>query len=60
MADVFEDEVASTASEFGGHLFAAKLVRFYIPEKARWFTVSQKTTGLSEYLTDAIRAVAPV
>ena len=34
------------------------MVRFYIPETARWSSTRQKTTGLGEYLTDAFRAVA--
>jgi type I restriction enzyme M protein len=35
-----------------------KLVWFYIPEQARWENISRRTTGLGEYLTDAVRAVA--
>jgi type I restriction enzyme M protein len=35
-----------------------KLVRFFLPKKARWTTIAQKTTGLGEHLTDAVRSVA--
>lgn len=34
------------------------LVRFYMPEEARWPAIAKKTAGLGEYLTDAVRAVA--
>jgi type I restriction enzyme M protein len=64
LSDVFDDEVAHLAREFGNQKTAAKLVdqdhklvRFYVPPKARWATVAQKTTGLGEHLTDAVRAV---
>ena len=65
LSDVFNDEVAHLAREFDNEKTAAKLVdqdhklvRFYVPLKARWATVAQKTTGLGEHLTDAVRAVA--
>ncbi len=66
LSDVFEDEVAYLGHEFGGQKRALslveqdhKLVRFYIPEIARWPTVLQQSeSGLSQYLTDAVRAVA--
>ena len=65
LSDVFDDEVARLAGEFGSEEAAAKLVeadhglvRFYIPEAARWPEIAKKTTGLGEYLTDAVRAVA--
>ncbi|MFN3347297.1 MAG: N-6 DNA methylase, partial [Candidatus Bipolaricaulaceae bacterium] len=35
-----------------------QLVRFYIPEIARWNTIRAKTTGLGQHLTEAVRAVA--
>jgi type I restriction enzyme M protein len=35
-----------------------KAVRFYIPEEARGPQIRQRATGLGEYLTDAVRAVA--
>lgn len=63
--DVFDDEVAGMATDFGGDERARELVeadhslvRFYIPEAARWSAIATKTTGLGEHLTDAVRAVA--
>jgi type I restriction enzyme M protein len=35
-----------------------QLVRFYIPEKARWSTIAAITSGFGQALTDAVRAVA--
>lgn len=65
LSDVFDDEIAHLAKEFGNEKTAAKLVdqdhklvRFYVPVKARWSTIAQKTTGLGEHLTDAVRAIA--
>jgi type I restriction enzyme M protein len=65
LSDVFDDEVAALAERFGGEGKARKLVetdhklvRFYLPEAARWPTIAAKTTGLGEHLTDAVRAVA--
>ncbi len=65
LSDVFDDEVAHLADEFGGRYNASKLVEqdhklvwFYIPEQARWHAISKKTTGLGEHLTDAVRTVA--
>jgi len=65
LSDVFEDELQSLAQELGGRYNAErlveqdhKLVRFYIPPQARWNAIRTKTTGLGEYLTDAVRAVA--
>src|SRR5258708_365686 len=65
LSDVFEDEVKYLAADFGDAATAAKLVeqdhnlvRFFLPEKSRWTNVARTTTGLGEYLTDAVRAVA--
>ena len=65
LSDVFEDEVAHLAHDFGDVKTAAKLVeqdhklvRFYIPQKARWPFIVEKSTGLGEHLTDAVRAIA--
>ncbi len=65
LSDVFDDEVAHLAHEFGDVKTAAKLVeqdhalvRFYIPQKARWSFITEKSTGLGELLTDAVRAIA--
>jgi type I restriction enzyme M protein len=65
LSDVFEDEIGHLAQDFGDQKTAAKLVdqdhklvRFFIPPKARWSAISEKTTGLGEHLTDAVRAVS--
>jgi len=65
LSDVFDDEVARLAEELGGRAGALqlvkedhKLVRFYIPEIARWNVIRTKTTGLGQHLTEAVRAVA--
>ncbi len=49
LSDVFDDEVAKLAGEFGSEADHG-LVRFYIPEEARWPAIATKTTGLGEYL----------
>jgi type I restriction enzyme M protein len=63
LSDVSEDEVARLAEDLGKgaqKLVDAdhKLVRFYLPEQGRWPAVARVTTGLGQYLTDALRAVA--
>jgi type I restriction enzyme M protein len=65
LSDVFEDEVERLGGEFGGKEIAAdlveqdhELVRFYVPPKARWQEIRQKTVGLAEHLTDGVRAVS--
>jgi type I restriction enzyme M protein len=65
LSDVFEEEIAHLGQEFGGREQAEKLVehdhrlvRFYIPPEARWEAIRRVTTGLGQYLTDAVRSVA--
>ncbi|MEN3011244.1 MAG: class I SAM-dependent DNA methyltransferase [Candidatus Bipolaricaulaceae bacterium] len=65
LSDVFDDEVARLAEELGGRANALRLVdedhglvRFYIPEIARWNVIRTKTTGLGQHLTEAVRSVA--
>jgi type I restriction enzyme M protein len=67
LSDVFDDEITRLADELGGEEKALALVDtdhsvipsgIYVPEAARWSTVSKKTTGLGEHLTTAVRAVA--
>lgn len=65
LSDVFDDEIARLAADFGSQDKALvlvendhKLVRFFIPKKARWAQIAKRTTALGEYLTDAVRAVA--
>src|SRR2546425_13310803 len=52
LSDVFDDEVAHLAHDFGDvetakELVEAdhKLVRFYLPENARWAKIAATTTG---------------
>ncbi|MGH9353623.1 MAG: type I restriction-modification system subunit M N-terminal domain-containing protein, partial [Terriglobia bacterium] len=58
LSDVFEDELADLGPTAKLVERDHKLVRFYIPPDARWPAIQQRTTGLGEYLTDAVRAVA--
>jgi len=73
LSDVFEDEIAALAEEYGKREVVLELikeerqrgvpaghglVRFYIPEKARWENIRKVTTGLGEYLTEAVRELA--
>lgn len=74
LSDVFEDEIARLAEACGSRDVAVHIVeeerqrgiianghgsvRFYIPENARWPNIRKQTTGLGQYLTDAVRAVA--
>jgi type I restriction enzyme M protein len=74
LSDVFEDEVARVAEEFGDSATAQKtvdkdhgLVRFYIPLQGRWSFISDPSSwrrvekpprNLGEALTDAVRAVS--
>ncbi len=65
LSDVFDDEIARLAKDFGDANTAVKLasrdhklVRFYLPENALWSVIATKTAGLGELLTDAVRAVA--
>jgi hypothetical protein len=65
LSDVLEDEIGHLAQDFGDQKTAAKLVdqdhklvRFFIPPTARWPAIAEKTTGLGEHLTDAVRALA--
>jgi len=65
LSDVYDDELLKLSEDFGGKKNAEELisedhalVRFYIPEKARWKNIALQTTGLGEYLTDAVRLIA--
>ena len=74
LSDVFEDELTRLAEEYGSREVAMRLVedernrdiissgrgsvRFYIPEHARWPNIRKQTTGIGQYLTDAVRSVA--
>ncbi|MEJ5253649.1 MAG: class I SAM-dependent DNA methyltransferase, partial [Armatimonadota bacterium] len=75
LSDVFDDEMARLAQEYGDQKLAEHIVeeerergtiadgrgsvRFYIPGKARWQAIrNQGRSGLGQFLTDAVRAVA--
>jgi type I restriction enzyme M protein len=65
LSDVYEDELDRLGAEFGSRDLAErlvredhKLVRFFLPDAARWQTILEKGTDLGEHLTDAVRAVA--
>lgn len=70
LSDVFEDELARRAAQFASEKTVhtlleqerasgkVSLVRFYIPEEARWESIRRQRADLGQYLTDAVRAVA--
>jgi type I restriction enzyme M protein len=65
LSDVFEDEIVRLSKDYGSREIAEKLiennhelVRFYLPEKARWENISKQTKNVGEYLTDAVREIA--
>jgi len=66
LSDVFDDEIEHLADEVGSGRTKAleiarddhKVVWFYVPETARWSAIAKQTTGLGEYLTNAVRTVS--
>ena len=65
LSDVYDNELDKLAEEYGDKATADQLVnddhslvRFYIPEAARWPAIASKNTGLGEALTDAVRSIA--
>ena len=65
LSDVFEDEIMKLSADYGGKDVVEELlkgdhslVRFYMPEKARWSSIAMQTTGIGEYLTDAVRTIS--
>ncbi len=74
LSDVFEDEIARLGEEYGNRSAAEHIVkeerqrgiiasgrgsvRFYIPKEARWPNIRKQSTGLGQYLTDAVKSVA--
>ena len=60
--DVFEDEllIISDSREISLAMVNSdhKLVRFYIPERARWSNLLEHKENLGEYLTSAMRDLA--
>jgi type I restriction enzyme M protein len=66
ISDVFDDEVEKIARELNKSKKEALslieedrgLVRFYVPEIARWQNIKGQTKNLGEYLTTALRKLA--
>jgi type I restriction enzyme M protein len=58
LSDVFDDELSELGKTAEFVDADHNLVRFYIPKDARWENIRRVTTGLGDYLTDAVRAVA--
>lgn len=66
LSDVFDDEIKHLAADFRDEEKALKLagqdhklVRFFLPEKARWPAIAAHSrTGLGEYLTDGVRTIS--
>ncbi len=65
LSDVFEDEIIKLSETCGGRDKAEQLlkldpglVRFYLPENARWQAIAKQTIRVGEYLTDSTRSIA--
>lgn len=58
LSDVFEDELKELGDVARYVENDHTLVRFYVPQNARWDNIRRQTTGLGDFLTDAVRAVA--
>lgn len=65
LSDVFDDEINRLGEEYGDTSIASALVeadhglvRFYVPEKARWSAIEKESTKLGQTLTDAMRAIS--
>jgi type I restriction enzyme M protein len=65
LSDVFDDEIDRLSQDFGDKETALELaqkdhglVRFFIPEKAKWEKIRTLTTKVGEQITDALRAIA--
>lgn len=65
LSDVFDDELLKLERKYRKQETVEallsedhSLVRFYLPKESRWSEVAKKSTGLGEYVTDAMRAIA--
>jgi type I restriction enzyme M protein len=65
LSDVFEDEIMYLSEDYGNIETVEKfleadhnLVRFYIPEKARWGKIAKQTVNVGQYLTDCVLTIA--
>ncbi len=64
LSDVFDDEMTRLTNQFGDRATALELVendhglvRFYIPEEAKWDSIRKLSTKVGERVTDAMRAI---
>lgn len=65
LSDVFNDEMEKLVEEYGDREITEEIVaedheyvRVYIPPEYRWEKLKQKSTGIGEFLTDMVRALA--
>jgi len=65
LSDVYDDEIENLTKKFGREEVAKslakekkELIRFYIPEEARWESISKDTRNMGERLTIAMRTIA--
>lgn len=65
LSDVFEDELARLKDQFGDRVIAheivaqdRELVRFFIPDSAKWENIRKLSSNVGERVTDALRSVA--
>jgi type I restriction enzyme M protein len=71
LSDVFDDEIERLSAKFGSRDRVLRLleeerksgqvclVRFYLPEDARWHAIRRHgVSGLGQFLTDAVRHIA--
>lgn len=64
LSDVYEDEITRLGEQVGGEETAEliaqndkNMVRFYVPQEARWEEIRQQGARLGEALTQAMRAL---
>ncbi len=64
LSDVFDDEINRLTEQFGNRETALELVqkdhglvRFYIPDKAKWENTRTLTTKVGERITDILRSI---
>ncbi|MEM5871890.1 MAG: N-6 DNA methylase [Candidatus Aenigmatarchaeota archaeon] len=65
LSDIFDDEIEKLSKEYGHKEIVeellkqdSSLVRFYLPDQARWKNIVKQTTKVGEYLTDCVRQIA--
>jgi type I restriction enzyme M protein len=65
LSDVFEDEIIKLSANYGNKDVVEKLlnedhtlVRFFLPQNARWDSIAKQTVNVGEYLTDSVRSIA--